>query len=181
LEALATLVQCVLVDLPGLNLPLKVIKLFHRQASKEFDAAPYLKSGLKKMLASLLVRTLEWHRVRDTPVGRHRRAGKYRAPLARIVGDRDDEIKMDSGKIMPRFAAGARGVFVEVFLKNFEDKRVDSARRRFAATIDLKTISADRAKETFGEDTAVGVSSAEKENAEFRAHRSEGFQTDTPR
>jgi hypothetical protein len=123
----------VLVNLPGLNFPLKVIKFFHWQASKEFDAAPYLKGGLKKALKSLLVGIFQDHRIRDAPVGSNRRAG------ARVIGDRDDEVKMDARKITPRFAEGSRRVDFEVFAENFEHERIEFARWRFAATVYLKT------------------------------------------
>ena len=118
------------------------------------------------MLVFLFVGTFECNRILDTPMGGDRRAGEYGRSLASIVRDRDDEIKVNVRKFMPGLAEGARGVEMEVFTENLERKRMDFAGRRFASTVDLKPISAHRAKEGFGENTPVGVSGAEKENAE---------------
>ena len=169
-EASIGLMLGILVDLPGLNLPLKVIKFFHRQASKEFNPPFYLKGGLQEALVFLLVATLERGRILDAPVGGDRRAGENGRSLAGIVRDRDDEIKVNVREFMPGLAESARGVEMEVFTENLERKRVDFAGRRFASTVDLKAISADGTKEGFGENAAVGVSGAEKEDSESWAH-----------
>lgn len=174
-EASIGLMLGILVDLPGLNLPLKVIKFFHRQASKEFNPPFYLKGGLQKALVFLLVGTLERGRILDAPVGGDRRAGENGRSLAGIVRDRDDEIKTNVRKITPGLAEDARGVETEVFTENLERKRMDFAGRRFATTVNLEPISGQRAKEGFGENTPVGVSGAEKENSESWMHGSKLF------
>ena len=143
-----------------------MIKFFHGQASKEFDAPFDLKGGLQEMLVFLFVRTLEGHRIIDAPMGGDRRAGKTGDALAGIVRDRDDEIKVNVRKIMPGLAEGAGGVEMEVFAENFEDERVDFASRSFAGAVNFKAISAHRTKEGLGEDTPLGVAGAEKEDAE---------------
>ena len=106
-------------------------------------------------------------------------AGKGRAPLARVVTDGDDEIKTNVAEIVPGLAHRAGGINFEVFAENFQDERVDFPLRRFATTVDLEAIGTHRAKEIFGEDAAVGVAGAEKEDAEFWAHDGEVCQTDT--
>jgi hypothetical protein len=69
----------------GLDLPLKVIKFFHRQASKEFDAPFHLKRDLQKMPVFLLLGTFEGNRILDAPMGGDRRAGEDGRSLAGIA------------------------------------------------------------------------------------------------
>ncbi len=174
-EASIGLVPGILVDSPGLSLSLKVIKFFHGQASKEFNAPFHLKRDLQKMLVFLFIGTFEGNRILDAPMGGDRRAGEYGRALASIVRDRDDEIKANVRKIMPGLAEDARGVEMEVFTENLERKRMDFAGRRFATTVNLEPIFGQRAKEGFGENTPVGVSGAEKENSESWVHGSRLF------
>jgi hypothetical protein len=63
------------------------------------------------------------------------------------------------------------GIYLEIFAKNFQDKRVHFAGGSLTCAIDLKAIASRRAEEELGEDAALGVAGAKKEDSEFGMHR----------
>lgn len=109
-----------LVDLPGVNLSLKMIELFDGQAVEQLNAALDLKGRLQKMLVLLFVRAFERHGIIDAPVGADRGARKSRAALAGIVGESDDKVKILVGEVLPGVCHRAGGIYFEVFAENLQ-------------------------------------------------------------
>ena len=109
-----------LVDLPGVNLSLKMIELFDGQAVEQLNAALDLKGRLQKMLVLLFVRAFERHGIIDAPVGAHRGARKSRAALAGIIGERDNKVKLLVGEFLPGVCHRAGGIYFEVFAENLQ-------------------------------------------------------------
>ena len=136
-----------LMDLPGVNFALKMIQLFDRQAVEKLNAALDLKGRLQKMLALLLLRTLERHGIIDAPVGADRGARKSRA-RSRASSERVmTKSKSWSAKSCQEFADRAGGIYFEVFAENFQDEGMNFASRSFTGAANFKAVAAHRSEQ----------------------------------
>ena len=154
----------ILMNLVRVGLALKVVQFLDWQAVEKLDPAFDLKGRLQEMLMLLLLSALERHRIIDAPVSADRGAWKSRTPLAGIVGKGDDEIKILVGKLLPGICNRAAGIYLEIFAKNFQGKRVHFPCRSFPGAPDFEAVAAERAKQILGQDASLRVTSAEKQN-----------------
>ena len=60
------------------------------------------------------------------PVGADRCTRKSGTALASIVGESNDEIKIQPGVLLPGIGNRGGGIDLEIFAKNFQDQRVHS-------------------------------------------------------
>ena len=106
-------------------------------------------------------------RVLDTPVGRHRPAGPYRASLVGgLVAYREHEIQMrriGPRKLVPVLAAQAFGAD-PVALQQLKRAGADLPCRLAAGTEGPEAALADFVQDGFGEDAAGRVAGAEKKH-----------------
>jgi hypothetical protein len=149
----------VTMHLARVNFALKVVQFLDGQAAEKLDPALNLKCRLQEVFVLLLVRAFEGRRVIDAPVSADRDAWKSRTPLAGIVGESDDEIKILVGELLPGNCHRAGGVDLEILAKNFQDERVHVA-GSFPSAINFKAIASHRPKQKLGEDAALRVAGA---------------------
>ena len=94
-----------------------------------------------------------------------------RTGFARIIANRDDEIEMLPGEVLPGFADRADRVDFEDVAEDFQNLRMHFSSRIAASAGDLEGLPANRTEQIFGHNTAIGIAGAEKKNSEFLVHR----------